>query len=285
MYSLTFVPLLLVSLFLCSFVPLEYTVHMTKHIRFFSFRTINSCQEPRSGLRISFRLVLVLEGIDRMRLFWKCPKAVFDIRYLFVLPLCWIYIDTGIQYAKRGRPGPGEGFAVNFIMQDGEEISVQAHENESLLDVAWANDIDIEGKPPSYLLGTFDNFSCICAAKCLSNTFLSYGLSFSNPALGACEASLACSTCHLILDPDSYSKLEEPTDEENDMLDLAFGLTDTYDDNHLPRTCGLKCFLCLTLSNSSYSWTYTSSRLGCQVLMNKELDGIVAKLPTMTRNA
>ncbi|KAF9148094.1 hypothetical protein BG015_010205 [Linnemannia schmuckeri] len=122
---------------------------------------------------------------------------------------------SGIQYAKRGRPGPGEGFAVNFIMQDGEEISVQAHEGESLLDVAWANDIDIEG---------------------------------------ACEASLACSTCHLILDPDSYSKLEEPTDEENDMLDLAFGLTDT-------------------------------SRLGCQVLMNKELDGIVAKLPTMTRNA
>ncbi|KAG0312240.1 hypothetical protein BGZ97_011350 [Linnemannia gamsii] len=123
--------------------------------------------------------------------------------------------DSGIHYAKRGRPGPGEGFAVNFIMQDGEEISVQAHEGESLLDVAWANDIDIEG---------------------------------------ACEASLACSTCHLILDPDSYSKLEEPTDEENDMLDLAFGLTDT-------------------------------SRLGCQVLMNKELDGIVAKLPSMTRNA
>ncbi|KAG0058154.1 hypothetical protein BGZ90_005099 [Linnemannia elongata] len=115
---------------------------------------------------------------------------------------------SGTQFAKRGRPGPGEGFAVNFIMQDGEEISVQAHEGESLLDVAWANDIDIE----------------------------------------------ACSTCHLILDPDSYSKLEEPTDEENDMLDLAFGLTDT-------------------------------SRLGCQVLMNKELDGIVAKLPSMTRNA
>ncbi|KAF9905664.1 hypothetical protein EC991_001495 [Linnemannia zychae] len=123
--------------------------------------------------------------------------------------------NSGVQFSKRGRPGPGEGFTVNFIMQDGEEISVQAHEGESLLDVAWANDIDIEG---------------------------------------ACEASLACSTCHLILDPESFSKLEEPTDEENDMLDLAFGLTDT-------------------------------SRLGCQVLMNKDLDGIIAKLPTMTRNA
>ncbi|KAG0206557.1 hypothetical protein BGX28_002036 [Mortierella sp. GBA30] len=122
---------------------------------------------------------------------------------------------SGIQYTKKGRPGLGEGYQVNFIMQDGEEISVQAHEGESLLDVAWANDIDIEG---------------------------------------ACEASLACSTCHLILDENSYSKLEEPTEEENDMLDLAFGLTDT-------------------------------SRLGCQVLMNKELDGIIAKLPTVTRNA
>ncbi|KAF9197704.1 hypothetical protein BGZ49_001742, partial [Haplosporangium sp. Z 27] len=122
---------------------------------------------------------------------------------------------SGIQYAKKGRPGPGEGFEVNFVMQDGEEVSVRAHEGESLLDVAWANDIDIEG---------------------------------------ACEASLACSTCHLILDEDSFQKLEEPSDEENDMLDLAFGLTDT-------------------------------SRLGCQVLMNKELDGIVAKIPAMTRNA
>ncbi|KAF9572416.1 hypothetical protein EC968_009894 [Mortierella alpina] len=122
---------------------------------------------------------------------------------------------SGNQYTKKGRPGPGEGFQVNFVMQDGEEISVQAHEGESLLDVAWANDIDIEG---------------------------------------ACEASLACSTCHLILDEDSFAKLEEPTDEENDMLDLAFGLTDT-------------------------------SRLGCQVLMNKDLDGIIARLPSVTRNA
>ncbi|KAG0041158.1 hypothetical protein BGZ83_002232, partial [Gryganskiella cystojenkinii] len=122
---------------------------------------------------------------------------------------------SSILYTKKGRPGPGQGFQVNFIMQDGEEITVQAHEGESLLDVAWANDIDIEG---------------------------------------ACEASLACSTCHLILDEGSYSKLEEPTDEENDMLDLAFGLTDT-------------------------------SRLGCQVLMNKELNGIIARLPSVTRNA
>ena len=44
---------------------------------------------------------------------------------------------------------------------------------------------------------------------------------------GACEGSIACSTCHVILDAESYDKLEEPEDDENDMLDLAFGLSDT----------------------------------------------------------
>lgn len=44
---------------------------------------------------------------------------------------------------------------------------------------------------------------------------------------GACEKSLACSTCHVILDPEIYDNLPEPEDEENDMLDLAFGLEDT----------------------------------------------------------
>ena len=50
---------------------------------------------------------------------------------------------------------------------------------------------------------------------------------FAN-STGACEKSLACSTCHVILDPEIYDKLPEPEDEENDMLDLAFGLEDTY---------------------------------------------------------
>jgi ferredoxin len=44
---------------------------------------------------------------------------------------------------------------------------------------------------------------------------------------GACEGSIACSTCHVILDGENYDKLEEPEDDENDMLDLAFGLSDT----------------------------------------------------------
>ena len=71
---------------------------------------------------------------------------------------------------------------------------------------------------------------------------------------GACECSLACSTCHVVVeDPVIFSKLPEPTDDENDMLDLAFGLTET-------------------------------SRLGCQVIASKEIDGISVRIPGATRN-
>ncbi|BBN68144.1 MITOCHONDRIAL FERREDOXIN 2 [Prunus dulcis] len=56
-----------------------------------------------------------------------------------------------------------------------------------------------------------------------------------------------------IKDMDYYNKLEDPTDEENDMLDLAFGLTE-------------------------------SSRLGCQVIAKPELDGIRLAIPAATRN-
>ena len=46
---------------------------------------------------------------------------------------------------------------------------------------------------------------------------------------GACEGSVACSTCHVILEAPVFDELPAATDEENDMLDLAFGLTPTYD--------------------------------------------------------
>ena len=44
---------------------------------------------------------------------------------------------------------------------------------------------------------------------------------------GACGGSTACSTCHVIVeDEEMYDKIPEPSDDENDMLDLAFGLTE-----------------------------------------------------------
>ncbi|MCE2686953.1 MAG: ferredoxin family 2Fe-2S iron-sulfur cluster binding protein [Rickettsiales bacterium] len=70
---------------------------------------------------------------------------------------------------------------------------------------------------------------------------------------GACEGSLACSTCHVIVDKSYYSKLEQASEDEEDMLDLAFGLTPT-------------------------------SRLGCQITMTKDLDGLTLTVPDETRN-
>jgi len=46
--------------------------------------------------------------------------------------------------------------------------------------------------------------------------------------IGACEGSCSCSTCHVIVEQEEmYDKIEEASDDENDMLDLAFGLTET----------------------------------------------------------
>jgi 2Fe-2S ferredoxin len=75
----------------------------------------------------------------------------------------------------------------------------------------------------------------------------------SVPLEGACEGSLACSTCHVIVDPAWYGKLKAATEDEEDMLDLAFGLTHT-------------------------------SRLGCQIMMSDALDGLRVTLPAATRN-
>ncbi len=70
---------------------------------------------------------------------------------------------------------------------------------------------------------------------------------------GACEGSLACATCHVIIDEQFYNRLEPASEAEEDMLDLAFGLTRT-------------------------------SRLGCQIIFTEQLDGIKVRIPSATRN-
>ena len=70
---------------------------------------------------------------------------------------------------------------------------------------------------------------------------------------GACEASLACSTCHVILSEEHFALLPEAEEKEEDMLDLASCLTAT-------------------------------SRLGCQVTLTKELDGMTVTLPAYSKN-
>ncbi len=103
---------------------------------------------------------------------------------------------------------------LTFINLDGTRKEVNAPVGLSVLEIAHQNDIDLEG---------------------------------------ACEGSLACSTCHVIVDPEWFEVLPEASEDEQDMLDLAFGLTHT-------------------------------SRLGCQILMTEELDGLVLRLPAGTRN-
>lgn len=44
---------------------------------------------------------------------------------------------------------------------------------------------------------------------------------------GACGGELACSTCHLVFEQDVYDTLPPKEDEEDDMLDLAFEVTET----------------------------------------------------------
>jgi len=103
---------------------------------------------------------------------------------------------------------------MTFIDREGHRHQVDAPVGLSVLEIAHRNKIDLEG---------------------------------------ACEGSLACSTCHVIVDEEDFDRLAEPSEDEEDMLDLAFGLTRT-------------------------------SRLGCQIIMTEELDGLTVSLPAVTRD-
>lgn len=98
---------------------------------------------------------------------------------------------------------------MTFILRDGTPREVDAPLGLSVLEIAHHNDVEIEG---------------------------------------ACGGSLACATCHVIIDPAWYGRLPKAKEDEEDMLDLAFGLERT-------------------------------SRLGCQITMTEALDGLVVRLP------
>jgi 2Fe-2S ferredoxin len=104
--------------------------------------------------------------------------------------------------------------SMTFIERDGTRREVDAPNGLSVLEIAHKHNVDIEG---------------------------------------ACEGSLACSTCHVIVEGDWFARLDTPSEDEEDMLDLAFGLERT-------------------------------SRLGCQIVMSDALDGLVVKLPPGSRN-
>ena len=101
---------------------------------------------------------------------------------------------------------------MTFLHSDGSRLEVDAALGLSILEVARQHDINIEG---------------------------------------ACEGSLACATCHVIVNADQFDLLPEISEDEEDMLDLAFDLTKT-------------------------------SRLGCQIRMTDDLDGLTVTLPPDT---
>ncbi len=68
------------------------------------------------------------------------------------------------------------------------------------------------------------------------------------PVLGECNGSLACATCHVVVDPAWIGRLPPVSDEEEAMLDTVFDLSPT-------------------------------SRLSCQLRLSDALDGIRARLP------
>jgi ferredoxin len=73
------------------------------------------------------------------------------------------------------------------------------------------------------------------------------------PLEGACEGVMACSTCHVIVEPEDFDKLPPASEEEEDLLDLAA---------HATRT----------------------SRLACQILLTDEMPSLSVRIPPGARN-
>ena len=109
-----------------------------------------------------------------------------------------------------------EEVRINFILPSGEKREVMAQVGLSILEVAH---------------------------RTIGKDYLE----------GACEGSLACSTCHVILMPDEFKHFPKATEEEEDMLDLAFGLEE-------------------------------HSRLGCQLIIMSHMDGFCFRIPSLSRN-
>merc|ERR1711978_328305 len=106
--------------------------------------------------------------------------------------------------------------SVTFITKEGKSINVKGREGERLMYLAHRKGIDMEG---------------------------------------ACEASLACTTCHVYVESEDehWDELPEATETEEDLLDMAPFLA-------------------------------SNSRLGCQIILAPNIDGIVVRLPRATKN-
>jgi len=103
---------------------------------------------------------------------------------------------------------------ITFIQRDGSPLTVEANDGDRLLDVAQAHDQPLEG---------------------------------------TCEGQMACSTCHVIVAAEDFTRLPVASEMEEDMLDLAAGATRT-------------------------------SRLSCQIWLNAALDSLSVRIPSEARD-
>lgn len=139
---------------------------------------------------------------------------ISSCRHGYSSPVSLRFLSSHDHSHDHSEATEGETAVINWVLKDGSQQKTIAPLGINLMRLAHRNDIELEG---------------------------------------ACEGVCACSTCHVILDGDVYDSLPEPSEDEEDMLDQAFGLTPT-------------------------------SRLGCQVEVTKDVDGITVRLPKATRN-
>ncbi|XP_018320089.1 adrenodoxin-like protein, mitochondrial [Agrilus planipennis] len=118
------------------------------------------------------------------------------------------------EYEHQDPKSEDEVVNITFILSNGEKVPVRGKIGDNVLYLAHRYDIPMEG---------------------------------------ACEASLACTTCHVYVHRNFQDKLPEASETEEDLLDLAPFLKE-------------------------------NSRLGCQIILTKELNGIELELPKATRN-
>lgn len=126
-----------------------------------------------------------------------------------------IIARTSFSTSSTTSLAPGGTVNINFAEESsGNIIRVKAKLGQKIVDIAIEHDIDIEA---------------------------------------ACGGELACSTCHVVLPQKYFDALTPAVEEEEDMLDLAWGLTDR-------------------------------SRLCCQIIVTPELEGCTFTVPQETNN-
>lgn len=94
----------------------------------------------------------------------------------------------------------------------------------------------------------------VIAKASIGLSVLEVARQYKVPIEAACGGALSCATCHVILDSAFYEAIDKPTEDEENMLDLAYGLTPT-------------------------------SRLCCQIIVTRDMQGLTVRLPVEVNSA